>query len=64
MASIHDIKTAQVRRSVDQAANRPVTAQIIIFPGVRYERATGLAQAATTEQRARRRERDMLEIVD
>ncbi len=64
MATIYSIKSAQERNTGGQSDGPVTSAQIILFPGVRYERWADLCEKPATECVGRRRQRDGLEIVD
>jgi len=63
MAQILSFRTPESRSS-DSVGSRAVSAEVIIFPGVRYERwdeAHAVTSAPAEERRARR---DVLELAE
>jgi hypothetical protein len=66
MATIHRIEAASTRRKTDQGAHQTAGgpgAEIILFPGVRYERWSETHGAAQQPKR-RRKQRDRLDIME
>jgi hypothetical protein len=64
MATIHRIETATARRKTDKAADSTAaSAEIILFPGVRYERWSE-AHGVAPQPKSRRKQRDRLDIAE
>jgi hypothetical protein len=66
MATIHRIETETKRRGAAPAATQATvntTADIILFPGVRYERWSETHQPAQSAKRSRKH-RDRLDIAE
>jgi len=63
MATIHDINSARARVAAEPGNSDGPKGEIVIFPGVRYERWVEPA-TEPAEPVLRRRLRDRLEIAD